>query len=301
MKTINVLALVAAFLILLHPSSVLADTADDVKCTGCVGSPDILDFGIKTKDLGVGAVTTPKINDGAVNWKKLATDLQQRIEQLEATVAALEAAVADNTVLKLDGYLDLDTTDPAKPTARFAGVNVQIVNGLGGSWRVNGVGNLIIGYDELYDVPDPFAVYICSDGQWRSQMECESNGEIWSLNHKSGSHNIVIGSGHRYSTWGGLIVGWDNAVNGSQSSVAGANNIASGAWSSIAGGEYNIATEEGSVVGGGSENSAEGAVSVVSGGFSNNATGFASAVSGGSDRAASGNSDWVAGGLWQDN
>ena len=41
----------AAFLFLIFPTPVSADTADDVKCTGCVGSPDVLDSGIKTKDL----------------------------------------------------------------------------------------------------------------------------------------------------------------------------------------------------------------------------------------------------------
>ncbi len=35
-----------------------------------------------------------------------------------------------------------------KPTIRFSGVNVQIVNGSGKTSTVNGEGNLVIGYDE---------------------------------------------------------------------------------------------------------------------------------------------------------
>ncbi len=57
--------------------------------------------------------------------------LQQRIAELEAMVASLQAELEANTVLKLDGYLALDTSDPSRPTARFAGINLQVVNGAG--------------------------------------------------------------------------------------------------------------------------------------------------------------------------
>src|SRR5258705_97292 len=44
-------------------------------------------------------------------------------------------------------YLDDGQGGQAK-TIRFSGVNVQIVNGLGATETVNGVGNLIVGYNE---------------------------------------------------------------------------------------------------------------------------------------------------------
>lgn len=309
----NVPALVAASVLLAASNVAQAETASDVKCTGCVGSPDILDFGVKTKDLGEGAVTAPKINHGAVNWQKLASELQARILQLEAAVAALEDALATNTVLNLDGYLHLDTTDPETPTARFTGVNVQVVNGLGATNSVNGVGNVIIGYDESYENDSFYDTAICSHGFYQTQEECEMADEVWALEHKSGSHNLVIGPGHRYSQFGGLIAGELNGANRHSASVtAGSENLASGFGASITGGTRNkaIGTKsvvsggimnvagaftyideskviDGfySVVGGGSLNVAGGDTTVVSGGYDNFACAYDSVIVGGSDNS----------------
>jgi len=315
MTRTSVFLILSAFFFLIFPTQVSAETTSDVKCTGCVGSPDILDFGVKTKDIGEGAVTAPKINGGAVNWEKLASDLQDRIMQLEATVATLEDALTTNSVLKLDGYLDLDTTDPAKPTARFAGVNVQVVNGLGVSWSFNGVGNVILGYDETFSPffgDDP----ICSIGFYGSQEECETNGGVWASDHKSGSHNVIVGPAHRYSQFGGLAVGQANAITGYFASVTGGfhnkargdrssisggdTNEATGGVSSISGGFLNRATGQSSSVLGGEGNHAGDAQASVSGGQSNTANGYASSVSGGLDREADGDYDWVAGSLSED-
>ena len=98
------------------------------------------------------AVSAEKIQDRAVDWQKLTVSLQDRILQLEDAVATLQTELEEthnemdsNTVLDLDGYLALDTTDATKPTARFAGVNVQVVNGIGSMEdNPNGLGNLIV-------------------------------------------------------------------------------------------------------------------------------------------------------------
>lgn len=96
------------------------------------------------------------------------------------------------------------------------GVNLHIRNGLGrtdgdtGSGPVvNGLGNLIVGYDEVRTA--------ASD--------------------KTGSHNLVIGSEHNYPSFGGLVSGFHNTVSGAYTSVnGGLFNTASGVVASVSGG-----------------------------------------------------------------
>jgi hypothetical protein len=141
----------------------------------------------------------------------------------------------------------------------FEGCNIHIRSGAGATAAaINGLGNLIIGYNEA----DP--------------------GEV-----RTGSHNLIVGSRHTYSSYGGLVAGLNNAVTGAHASVSGGQvNTASGNQASVTGGLFNTASgEHGSVTGG----------------STNTASGFAATVSGGFPRTASGSSDWVAGGLFQDN
>jgi hypothetical protein len=58
------------FLVCVVPVS--AETASDVECTGCVGSSDIMDGGVKPRDIAAEAVTAGKIKNGAINSRKLA-------------------------------------------------------------------------------------------------------------------------------------------------------------------------------------------------------------------------------------
>jgi hypothetical protein len=75
------------------------------------------------------------------------------------------------------------------------------------------VGNLIIGYDE-------------------------DSGE----NEKTGSHNLVIGPNHTYSSWGGVVAGTGNAITNAGASVTGGTrNTSAGAFSSVTGGSDNYA------------------------------------------------------------
>jgi hypothetical protein len=68
-------------------------------------------------------------------------------------------AIQGNTVLALDGFLFLDMDAEGNDVARFDQVNVQITNGLGATngdpmsspedpGPTNGLGNLVIGYNE---------------------------------------------------------------------------------------------------------------------------------------------------------
>ncbi len=130
------------------------------------------------------------------------------------------------------------------PLAIFNSTNIQVQSGLGFTAppgpmptdppRTNSLGNLIIGYNE-----NP------------------SGGSF--ARYRDGSNNLMIGSGHSYSQ----KYGW--------AFVAGQNNTASGAHSSVSGGQGNAASGAHSSVSGGQGNTASGAHSSVSGGQGNNA------------------------------
>jgi hypothetical protein len=204
------------------------------------------------------------------------TALLQQVEALAREVRSLKA----NSVLDLNGYLTYDTSN-GYPVALFRGINVQIVNGTGQTQTANGLGNLIVGYNR------PSAgSFVCSLGTADSEADCRAGGGVWAQSHKSGSHNIVGGDFNSYSSWGGVILGAENAILGPYSTVlGGARNRAGGSLSSI---------------GGGSSNTATGVYGTVGGGLSNRALGDFSSVSGGAQRIAPGVRDWAAGSLVQD-
>ena len=173
------------------------------------------------------------------------------------------ATAADSIVL---GALAI-----ADSSAVFAGVNVSIVDGSGDTeGDVNGLGNLIVGYNE---VPTDFD---------------EARG---------GSHNLVVGAQNNYSSYGGLVAGSHNQVLARFSSVSGGqNNVASAGYTSVGGGYENTASNGFSSVSGGAYNTASGLRSAVSGGQYNTASNWYSSVSGGRHNTAAGNYSWVAGG-----
>ena len=169
----------------------------------------------------------------------------------------------------------------------ISGVNVQIVNGEGVTGTTNSLGNLIVGYNE-------------KDPQFTQ--------------NRSGSHNLVVGTGNNYLSYGGLIAGQNNlisatapyaSITGGQFNVArsghasvsgGSGNVASGGSSSVSCGHNNTASNDYSSVSGGYRNTASGNSASVSGGQSNTANNPASSVSGGQNNTASGNSASVSGG-----
>jgi hypothetical protein len=209
------------------------------------------------------------------------TSLEKIVATLRAANAALTAqvnAIKANSVLGLNGKLALNGT-----TATFTGVNVQVVDGTGGTASLSGFGNLIIGYNE--------------------------GGSSAS----AGSHNLVLGTGNSYTSFAGLVAGQSNKISaayatvtggvfntasGGNSSVSGGYfNTASAASSSVTGGESNIASYFGSTVSGGANNTASGNASSVSGGNTNNASGNSSSVSGGNTNTASGLASSISGGF----
>lgn len=193
---------------------------------------------------------------------------------------------------------------------RVTGVNLQIVNGLGATngyplnegvvdplvVKTNGVGNLIIGYNETLSnpfEPDPL---------------------------RSGSHHLVGGIGNAYTGFGGIVFGREgetsaayssvlggrnNAARGVYSSVVGGGgfsagsvkgNVAKGDLSTIVGGTSNVTNGVLSVAGGGTKNVVNGNTNVIVGGFSNRSDGAGGVVCGGEDNRTEGNNSHVCGG-----
>jgi hypothetical protein len=195
------------------------------------------------------------------------------IADLEARLAAVEAKLASVSVETVDGH----------PTVRFTDVNVQVVDGSGGTaGDLNRRGNLIVGYNAATD----------SDV-------------------RTGSHNLVVGDRHSYTSYGGFIAGVDNRLDGASSTVAGGtlnaatgirsavlsgfSNEASGIDATVVAGWNSAATGEAAVVAGGRDNTAQGESSMVTGGRNNTATDVQSVVVGGVTNSA-GENDVTVGG-----
>ncbi len=227
------------------------------------------------------------------------------IANLQAQIAALQSG----NVNGLANYLTIDATIPTRPIARFQNVNVQIVNGAGISESANGRGNLILGYNEVRAMGQPE----CSLGFADNQDDCVALGGVWAVSHKSGSHNVVIGSNHNYSESMGLVTGNSNTINGVGATVTGgefnrssgrtasvsggALGVASGDFSVVSGGQSNVARNQNASVSGGTENVANGPFSSIVGGDRNTTTGTKASVLGGEFNTASGTYASVTGGL----
>jgi len=102
------------------------------------------------------------------------------------------------------------TFDAATNEVVITGANLRLLNGLGSTDTTNGLGNLIVGYNE--------------------PREGEEN-------IRTGSHNVVVGKQHQFSSVGGLVVGLQNEIRGAFASVSGGvHNTAAGEHASIGGG-----------------------------------------------------------------
>ncbi len=188
-------------------------------------------------------------------------------------------------------YLPITNGDEGSlKTIRMTGVNLQVVSGLGYTWgdqdvtpqnqdahRTNGLGNVIIGYQE--------------------QRTNDGIQDTDDSNDRNGSHNLVVGTDNNYTAWGCKVVGARNSVRGWLCSVGGGfgndavhdashigggqYNLAAGKYTSVGGGWGNMALGRGSTLPGGGGNIAEGEWSVVGGGRNNNTIGSYATVAGG--------------------
>jgi hypothetical protein len=217
------------------------------------------------------------------------TELQNRIRDLEAALSNVRSLNEVMTVEAVNGIR----------TVRLTGVNLQVVNGLARTETINGAGNLIIGYDE----PNSFTTQpICSQARARNgavitdEAACLAAGGVFSTQHKSGSHNLVLGTQNGYSSVGGIVGGRFNYINEVFASVVGGvDNRASGPFSVIVAGQGHLAQESSAILGGnGKQTLARN--SSISGGVGNIASGENASVTGGERNTASGINSSILGG-----
>lgn len=151
----------------------------------------------------------------------------------------------------------------------YQGCNVHIRNSSGATATADGTGNLIMGWNE-----------------------------DTKLGHdRSGSHNLVVGGQHSWSSTGGIVAGYANTIAGESTAVlGGTQNVADGLRSAILGGQKNSATGEASSVSGGVFGEARGVHATVAGGNAGLASGRDSTVAGGDLGSAAGDCSFVGGG-----
>jgi hypothetical protein len=155
------------------------------------------------------------------------------------------------------------------PEVVITGANLRLVNGQRATATTNGLGNLLVGYNEPRE------------------------GE----NVRTGSHNMVVGQGHNFSSFGGLVVGRQNEISGAFAAVSGGfDNTASGDSAAVCGGIFNRASGSTAAVSGGFDNTASGSGAAVCGGDGNTASGGASVVTGGHGNTAGGHAAAISGG-----
>jgi hypothetical protein len=215
------------------------------------------------------------------------------------------------------------------------GMNLQIVNGLGDTQLANGVGNLVIGYNETGNPGGDFRVgshYLVMGqrnnhnqfggivGGFQNSNYGPFSAIITGFNNTANVPYAFIGTGseHLVSQPFGAILGGkrNQIVNGSYSAIVGGEghatfgehstvtggfqNGTNGCYPSVSGGDSNHAGADYSSVSGGSFNVIEGVSASISGGTTNRAPGIQSSVSGGWNRGASDTFDWAAGTLLED-
>ncbi|MCB9637772.1 MAG: hypothetical protein H6727_02565 [Myxococcales bacterium] len=178
------------------------------------------------------------------------------------TLSAKQKNSTTNTAtFSLDGG-DANMTNTVLPSATFNRMNVHIENGDGKTDSMNKLGNLIIGYNAP-----------------RSNPPTGYN--------RDGSHYLVIGDNHGYTSYGGIVVGYQHLVTAQYASVSGGEgNSATAQYASVSGGEGNSATAQYASISGGSGNTASAPYASVSGGQGNQAVSDYASVSGGKSGTA---------------
>ena len=216
------------------------------------------------------------------------TTLEGQVADLGKIVLALQGRVAtleSNRALALAPFVSVDQNminGLRGPHVILSGANVHVQSGLGltddrQAGLASGLGNLVVGYNEVPVEEEVLVVLQPGD--------------------RHGSHNVIIGPEHRFSSVGGFVVGFHNTVSGDFASVSGgASNTASGVLASVSGGAANTAKGVRASVSGGTGNTASGGVASVSGGTGNTASGGVASVSGGGSNTASGSLASVSGG-----
>jgi hypothetical protein len=133
---------------------------------------------------------------GASNWanetfSSSVSAFETRVADLDMSISALNTSVS-----ALDTSLKCIDSSSDSESLTFSGCNIYIRNGIGSTNTLNGKGNLIIGYGETGD---------CLN------RNCS----------RTGSHNLMVGMNHRYTSYGGIVAGLSNAITAPHASVVG--------------------------------------------------------------------------------
>ncbi len=193
------------------------------------------------KDIKSGIIPAERLDESVVLMLELEKSLKEKAasvhlhadyvdrkayDELEKKVTILEKRVNDLLAV-------LQGVTREQETIVFSGVNVQVTNGGGSTTgKPNGLGNLIIGYNE-------------------------DRGKEVVTDH-SGSHNLIVGSAHSYSSYGGVAIGSYHTIAAPYASVTGGYaNEAKGGYATVSGGQLNKAIGKFSTVSGGMTRVAE--------------------------------------------
>ncbi|HVX34096.1 MAG TPA: hypothetical protein VHA80_13235 [Solirubrobacterales bacterium] len=221
-------------------------------------------------DPGPAGATDPGIGQRLAALEAENKSLAERLDGATARVAALEGTFAGVT---REGT-----------TLKFSGMNLQVLSGAGSQTATNGLGNVIIGYDE-----EPA--------------------------EQSGSNNLVMGTvGQGFDSTGGILGGLGNFMGGEDQFVSGAENEATGAVAAIVGGDRNKVLGSGATavsgvlneigegaaftaaVGGTGDTLNTGHFGVTIGGARNEVTGEGAVAAAGSENTAAGQFSFARGG-----
>lgn len=230
---------------------------------------------------GDAAAQEPTLAGLAAQVKALAEQLKQANALAARQQAGLDALRANNDALTSRLGCVLRFSGPRDFIVD--GCNLHVQNGLGQTGTVNRYGNLIIGYNKN------------------------------EVSTRTGSHNLIVGDLHEYTSFGGIVSGTENTLAGPNATIlGGGQNHANFTSATILGADrgqadgnvvlvggsrnYGSADAHFGAVVGGVENHLTGAGSVVVGGTLNIAAGSNSLVCGGSENTAAGGSDLVCGG-----
>jgi hypothetical protein len=206
--------------------------------------------------------------------------LPERVAELEAQVGVLAVALQEAQEILQFVRVETEEMDGLTgPHWIIEGANVHVRSGSGRTSdgceprdpdypnceSLTGLGNLMVGYNQPVRPRDPPGL----------------------PNIRTGSHNLVVGDLHSYSSFAGFVAGVRNDITAAHASVSGGTvNRASGYASSVSGGNINRASDF---------------ASSVSGGLQNVASGGSASVSGGEDREAPDSFSWAAGNLFEPN
>jgi len=187
---------------------------------------------------------------------------RQRIQALERDVAALKKVVGQYAA-----FIKVFIDDSGRPLVEIRGANLRIVNGAGNTETANGLGNLIVGYNEV-----------------RPPDETGNRNTV-----RTGSHNIIAGRSINYEGVASIAVGDQHNLHGPfTAAIAGSSHTAQHYGDAVFGGQGNVAAGGFAAVCGGAVTKAVHSYATVSGGDSNTASGIAASVSGGSANEAQG-------------